>query len=442
MVRCDVIVVGGGVMGSAAAWWLARRGREVVLLEQFGQGHTRGSSHGRSRIFRLAYPEPDYVRLAQAALPLWHELEDDAGQVLLQTTGGLDHGDATVIGDVASALTTCGAASEWLSPEAARERWPMFRFDGPVCYQPDAGRCLADDTVRALQVRAAHHGATLRFDEASDTVEIGDGVVVTTPVDRYQAPVAVIAVGAWVARLLGAAMALPPLAITQEQPFHFEASTPSPPWPPWPSFIHYHRPVMYGLETPGEGIKVAEHHTGARLDDPDRRTFTVDPAGRQRVAGYVAQWIPGLVPRPVTETTCLYTTTPTEDFVIDRHGPLVLAAGFSGHGFKFAPLVGRYLADLAMSGEGPGPRFALAHDVNPTKGDVLGAGCEHLGQQISQRALLGRGEGVEERRRFVQPPQQLVPRPLALLGEGDVLGPAVGRMGLAGHDSPLLEPVH
>jgi sarcosine oxidase len=356
VIRSDVIVVGGGAMGSAAAWWLARRGRDVTLLEQYEQGHCRGSSHGGSRIFRLAYPDPVYINMAKAALPLWRELEEDAGRGLLETTGGLDHGDPGMVSAISAALRACSVTCQQLTRYEAAERWPMFRFDGPVCFQPDAGRCLADATVRALQDRATHYGAALHFEETAVQVEAnGDGIAVTTPADRYEAPVAVIAAGAWVERLISSTLPLPPLTVTQEQPFHFAALR----FGAWPSFIHYRQPAIYGLETPGEGIKVAEHHTGVRVDDLDRRTFAVDPTGRQRVIDYVDDWIPGLIAEPSSETTCLYTTTPSEDFVIDRRGPLVVAAGFSGHGFKFTPLVGRMLADLVVGGDGPGRRFAL-----------------------------------------------------------------------------------
>src|SRR3954471_17724870 len=125
----DVVVVGAGAMGSATAWWLARRGVEVVLLEQFEPGHTRGSSHGVTRIFRLAYYDPFYVRMAQATLPLWRELEDDAGEPLLDITGAVDHGDPRAVGMVADALQACGAPFQRLTPAAAGERWPAMRFD-------------------------------------------------------------------------------------------------------------------------------------------------------------------------------------------------------------------------------------------------------------------------------------------------------------------------
>src|SRR4051795_1786442 len=122
--KTDVVVIGAGAMGSATAWWLARRGIDVALLEQFEPGHTRGSSHGGTRIFRLAYYEPFYVRMPQAALPLWRELEDDAGEALLDITGAIDHGHPDAIDAVERALATCGARYERLTRDQATERWP------------------------------------------------------------------------------------------------------------------------------------------------------------------------------------------------------------------------------------------------------------------------------------------------------------------------------
>src|SRR4051812_20514737 len=138
-------------MGSAAAWWLAKEGRTVALLERFAPGHAQVSSHGRSRIFRLAYPDPFYVELAQRALPLWREVEEDAGEELLTTTGGLDHGPASSVGAVADALAARSATYELLDRDAAVERWPAMRFGETVLFQPDAGCCNADATVDALQ---------------------------------------------------------------------------------------------------------------------------------------------------------------------------------------------------------------------------------------------------------------------------------------------------
>src|SRR4051812_11332875 len=158
--RVDAVVVGGGVMGSASAWALARRGRDVVVLEQFGPGHTRGSSHGASRIFRLAYPDPFWVRLARHAEGEWRRLGADAGVTLLTRTGSLDHGEAAGVDAIAGALTAVGAPVERLDPAAARERWPGLRFDGAVVHQPDGGRIESARAWAALvgQVRQSGGG--------------------------------------------------------------------------------------------------------------------------------------------------------------------------------------------------------------------------------------------------------------------------------------------
>jgi sarcosine oxidase len=350
-----VVVVGGGAMGSAAAWWLAREGRSVVLLERFETAHKRGSSHGRSRIFRLAYADPFYVELAQRALPLWREVEDDAGESLLTTTGGVDHGPASSVGAVGGALRARGADYELLDADSARERWPGMRFVEGVLFQPDAGCCNADATVWALQRRAAAHGAVVHADVGSVALEReADGVVARTADTEFRAPVGVVACGPWTAEALAGLVSVPPLLVTREQVFYFRPADDD---CTWPSFIHHRTPYIYGLDTPSLGVKVAEHHTGAPTH-PDNRSFDVDGDGQTRVTRYVEEWFPGLQPEPAAAETCLYTTTPTEDFIIDRRGPLVVAAGFSGHGFKFTPLVGRLLADLAVGKPGP-TRFRL-----------------------------------------------------------------------------------
>ena len=348
--HCDVVVVGAGAMGSSTAWWLSRRGVDVVLLEQFEQGHVRGSSHGGSRIFRFAYPEPDYVALAQRALPPWRELEDDAAVPLLDTTGGFDHGDAGTIEQIAAALAACGAASERLTPDAARERWPEMAFDRAVLFQPDAGRCRSDDTVRAAarSGRGTRRGRAIRR-RPGDGVKRGDGVVARCEQAdlEVEARVAVITAGSWVEGVAPAGIGLPAMKVTQEQIVHFPPRAEG----EWPSFIHHRvemgEGVAYGLRTLGEGIKVGGHHEGP-VTDPDRRTFELDPTRVDEAVRYAEQWLPGVEPVPMFGVTCLYTTTPTEDFVVDRRGPFIIGSACSGHGFKFTPVIGLLLADLAM----------------------------------------------------------------------------------------------
>lgn len=351
MRRCDVLVVGGGAMGSATAWHLARRGVDVVLLERFGPGHPNGSSHGATRIFRYAYPDEGYVRMAMDALPLWRDLEQDSGEVLLETTGGLDIGDAADIGPVESALAACGASGARVDVPEAAERWPGLALDGGdvVLWQPDAGRIWAERTVAALQSQAAHHGGEVRHHEPVVSLSVATGHA-QTDADEYLAETIVVTAGAWLPAVVTGnvdAEGLPPLVVTREQTFHF---------PPldddlaWPSFIHHRgddAPPVYGLETPGEGVKVAEHGTGATVADPDDRSFDVDEVGRQRVIRYVQDRLPGLDPRPSTELTCLYTSTPDSGFLLERHGRMVVGSACSGHGFKFTPLIGQRLAELA-----------------------------------------------------------------------------------------------
>ncbi|HTN80544.1 MAG TPA: FAD-dependent oxidoreductase [Acidimicrobiales bacterium] len=361
-VDCDVVVVGAGTMGSSTAWWLARRGVDVVLLEQFEQGHVRGSSHGGSRIFRLAYPDVEYVALAQMALPLWRELEDDAGVPLLDTTGGIDHGDPSMIDAVRAALGARDATFESLSPDAAHERWPAMDFDRAVLAQPDAGRCRADDTVRALQDRAAAHGAAVHFSTGAAVVaERGEGVIARCPYADLEvlARVAVVTAGAWIDRVAPSHIGLPPLHVTQEQIVHF-APRDETDGGEWPSFIHHRSEVgegvVYGLRTPGEGIKVGGHHEGPVVD-PDQRSFDLDPGRVEESVRYAERWLPGVEPVPMFGVTCLYTTTPTEDFVVDRRGSFVIGSACSGHGFKFTPAIGLLLADLAMDASAV-PRIA------------------------------------------------------------------------------------
>lgn len=343
---CDVVVVGGGVTGSAAAWWLARGGVDVVLVEQFEPGHQRGSSHGSTRIFRLAYPEPAYVEMACRALPLWRELEDEAGVELLVTTGGLDYGNPSSVQQLVDALVRTGVPHDTLGPAEATGQWPGLVFDGPAVYQPDAGRIAADATVRVLHEQARMHGARVHVLEPVRTLTPLDdgGILVTSDRAQYRANVAVVTVGAWTSDLLGGLVDLPPLRVTREQVFHF----PSRIGPAvWPSYIYHGRTFVYGLQAPGcEGVKVAEHHAGAATT-ADSRSFDVDVTGQQRVIQHVETMMPGLDPVPTSMTTCLYTSTPDTSFVVERHGPIVVGSACSGHGFKFAPLIGHQLAALA-----------------------------------------------------------------------------------------------
>ena len=365
MSRCDVAVVGLGVMGSAAAWQLAGRGRSVIGVEQHAPDHVLGSSHGASRIFRLAYEQDDYVRLAVEALPLWRQLEEESSRPILTQTGAIDYGTPAVLERIADALRRNGLRGEWLEADEAQRRWPGFAFEGPVLYSPHGGRTDADAARAALQDAAANRGADLRFETRALNITPleGGGVVVATGSDEIEAHAVVVTVNAWAATMLGSLVDLPAISVTQEQPAFFAPLDPN---AEWPSFIQYAGDgtsasdfACYGLSSPDEnGVKVGEHGTGIPIDPGGERP-PVDGPRLERLSRYVSEHLPGLNPEPIGATRCLYATTPTEDFVLDRVGSVVVGVGFSGHGFKFAPAVGRVLADLADGGLAPAPRWSL-----------------------------------------------------------------------------------
>jgi len=378
----DLIIVGAGLAGSAAAWAASARGLDVVVLEAFGPGHKNGSSHGSARIFRRAYPDPLYVRLTGAAGERWRQLEAQAGESLLAFTGGLDFGadrDPRLLHEV---LTGCGVPAELLPPEEAARRWPYFDFTGAgeVMFHADAGVLDPHNAMAVMLRLAAAHGADVRFNTPVTRLapnQSGDGAVADTDSGSFTAPVVVVAVGAWLAPLLGDVVNLPPLTVTQQQIAHFapvpaqgeRADDDAATGAPWPIFI-YHDGAdnFYGLPGGRDGgapgaIKLGEH-AAVRATTAKDRDFGIDPAERTRLVDFVGARLPGLTATPMNEVTCLYTRTANEDFILDRSGPFVVASPCSGHGAKFAPLLGEIIADLAAGKPTPDQRFTIgAHGV-------------------------------------------------------------------------------
>lgn len=362
-----VVVIGAGVVGAATAYALTARGERVLLVEQHARGHHLGSSHGATRIFRQGYADPEYVALTTRALALWEALEAAAGEELIVRTGAVDHGRPEVVDAIAAALADADIPHESLTPEQAAARWPGIAFEGHVLTHPSAGRIRSDRTIEMFLTLAEATGlADLRFDTRVTGLEDhGDDVTVTlSDGSAVRTASVVAAVGSWAPTLVGELLAgrgagLPAIRVTQEQPAHFPSHLPD---AAWPSFVHWaDGDDVYGLLTPGEGVKVGFHGTGPVVD-PDHRDFMPVPAEAERLQAYVARYVPGVDATKPTFISCLYDNSPDEDFVIDRVGPLTVATGFSGHGFKFAPLLGEMLADLAMGGV-PHPRFALPEPV-------------------------------------------------------------------------------
>jgi sarcosine oxidase len=373
----DTVVIGGGAMGSAAAWALSRCGRQVTLVEQFGPGHRIGASHGTTRNLNPGYHRPEYVAMLAEGLALWDELEQESGEQLLARTGVVNHGPEPLFAAVAAALEQAGIRAEFLHPAEAAERWRGIRFDQQVLHLPDGGQLNPDAALPAMQRLAMVRGAEMRHHtKVVDFHVMDDGVQLVLEsaagTEVVTAAQAVVTAGGWTEKLLGgvvgnsagSGLRIPQLRVTQEQPVHFRATDPG---AAWPGFNHYpgagadykgwYSPV-YGMQTPGEGIKAGWHGVGPVVD-PDRRSFMPEPVQLAALQEYARTWLPGVDADSFEAVSCTYTTTPDEDFVLDRIGPVVIGAGFSGHGFKFTPVIGRILADLA-TGTRPAPEIFRA----------------------------------------------------------------------------------
>jgi len=356
-----IVVVGGGVMGLAAAWQLTRRGERPLVLERFARGHREGASHGETRNFNNAYGDAHYLDLLALARDGWEALGIVEGEPLLRLHGLVSHGDGTALGGsaavtlgvIADALAARGIPAELLDAAEAARRWPGMRFSDTALYSPDAGVARAAATLRELERRiVVGGGGEVRWNtQVHGLAADADGVDVVTDARVIRADTVVVTAGAWSAGLLGDHLGihLPPLRVTEESPAHFAARIAG----PWPSFNHFVAPDsqpsnVYGMPTPGEGVKVGFHGVGDEID-PDRRPHR--PRLQRELRAYVREWFPGLDPDTAVPISCTYTTTPTEAFVLDRVGRIVVGAGFSGQGFKFAPGVGATLAALALDAD-------------------------------------------------------------------------------------------
>jgi sarcosine oxidase len=316
-----VAVVGAGVMGNATAWALARRGVEVDLYEQFDLQHARGSSHGDARIFRISYPQAEYVALALESLPLWRELEAESDEELLRTTGSLDIGEDL---PHAAAMDAHGVEYEPLSVDDLRARYGIAVSGGGVL-QPDGGVLHADRCRRAFARRALAAGVRLH-----ERARIDD-------LDAVEADVVVVTAGSWVNRF-GFEL---PVRVTRETVAYFDIGRSTPTVIDWGPEL-----LAYALMSPDALLKVGLHMAGHETD-PD-----LDEGPNPDLVAGAQRWVErrfGVAPEPQRPESCLYTTTPDETFVLERRGRYVIGSACSGHGFKFAPAVGERLAALALA---------------------------------------------------------------------------------------------
>ncbi|XP_015277374.1 PREDICTED: peroxisomal sarcosine oxidase isoform X1 [Gekko japonicus] len=370
----DAVVVGAGIQGSFTAYHLAKRGQKTLLLEQFPLPHTRGSSHGQSRIIRSAYPQDYYVAMMKRAYQLWAELEAEAGTPLQRPTPMLVLGrqQNPEFQSYWQTMQRLDIPHETFTPQALAQKYPEIRPHGGEMAVADltAGVLYPDKALKAVQEQFRRSGGTVRDGEKVLAILPGSAVTITTNRGEYRAKRLVVTAGPWSSRLLdplGVQLPLQPLRIhvyywrakdsgTRSHVEHL------------PCFLginlNQDAHHIYGLPTdeyPGL-VKICYHHgSPVEPDRPDQLDRASTVPDLQILQGFVRNYLPGLDPEPAVQEHCLYTNTPDEDFILDRHprfNNIVIGAGFSGHGFKFAPVVGEILCQLSLGEE---PPYNLAH---------------------------------------------------------------------------------
>ncbi|GIK41482.1 MAG: N-methyl-L-tryptophan oxidase [Chloroflexota bacterium] len=377
----EYIVLGLGGLGSGAAYWLSRRaGREVLGLEQFETGHVRGGSQDHSRIIRLSYHTPEYVRLAKQAYTAWMVLEEEAGENLIVKTGGLDlwpAGSAIPGEDYTRSMQACDVPFERLDAAEIMRRWPQFRLTEDVygLYQAESGIAPAARCNAAHQRMARANGATLLDNTPISAVRPLNGAVeVMAGGTTYRCRKLIIAAGAWTNNILahfsppsqtasgsppsqggvggGSAFKLP-LTVTQEQVTYFATPHLADFAPEhFPIWIWMDEPCFYGFPVYGEPATKAAQDVGGEAVTAETRSFEPNPANAQRVEHFLQKYIPSALGPVLYTKTCLYTMPPDRDFVIDTipgYDHCSVAVG-AGHAFKFASLLGKILSELAIDG--------------------------------------------------------------------------------------------
>lgn len=363
----DAIVIGAGAMGSAAAYYLSKRGQRVLLLEQFELDHRKGSSYGYSRIIRYSYDHPEYVELMKDTFPLWFALEAELGEKLYFKTGGIDFGpdhderlQATI-----NAVRSSSISHDLLDVNEAMQRFPQFRFgEGfKVLYQPDSGFIAASEAVRGHLKLARKLGAVIVANSAVADIKIlTDSVEVAVERERYSAAKLIVAAGSWAQSLLRETGLELPLTVLRCQ-LNFMAPAnmslyESERCPVWIAHVSNRLPeTLYGIPShDGSGFKAA-FHGGAAVRNMAEIDYMPDESNVAALRPFLRAHIPGLATAPACESRiCLYTRTPDEHFIVDAHPEhkhVVIGAGFSGHGFKFSTMVGKMLTDIALDGATP-----------------------------------------------------------------------------------------
>lgn len=364
----DVIVIGAGGVGSAAAYYLSKAGQRVLLLEQFEINHQHGSSYGYSRVIRYSYDNPIYIDLMRAAYPLWFALQDEADEQLYVKTGGLDFGFPST--DTFQALKTSMDAADLdyqhLTQNEIHQRYPQFVLkDGMEgLFQSDAGLLRASRCVLAHVRLAQARGATVMDQTPVTRITLSsNGATVQTDREMFSCDRIVLTVGSWAKGLLAEQGIDLPLKIMPCQLGFYEASKVADFEPgTFPVFFAHmtgdYGEMPYGIphDDPNIGVKITTFYGWDTVDTPSQVDYTPSQDWTERIRTFARQYIPGAAGPLISTRRCLYTVTPDKHFIVDQHPSyphVVIGAGFSGHGFKFTTLLGKMLADLVVNGQTP-----------------------------------------------------------------------------------------
>ncbi len=364
--KFDAIVLGAGGVGSAAAYYLAKLGQKVLLLEQFELNHQKGSSYGFSRVIRYTYDNPIYIELMRAAYPLWFALEEEVGEQLYVKTGGLDFGFPTeeTFQKLKQSMDRAGLNYEYLEKNEVSQRFPQFNLDDGMAalYQAETGLLRASRCVLAHIRLAQKHGATVC--DRTPVIKIiphTNSVEIHTETETYLADRLVITAGSWSKALLAEQGINLPLKIMPCQLGFYQPKKPAAFKPGnFPVFFAHmngeYGEMPYGIPHEDEsiGVKVTTFYGWQTVDSPSEVDYTPNEDWVEYIRNFSRQYIPGAAGKTISTRRCLYTLTPDKHFVVDHHpnhAHIVFGAGFSGHGFKFTTLTGKMLAELALEGK-------------------------------------------------------------------------------------------
>ncbi|SDI60583.1 N-methyl-L-tryptophan oxidase [Natribacillus halophilus] len=358
----DVVVVGAGSMGMAAGYYLSRQGAKTLLIDAFDPPHSQGSHHGETRIIRHAYGEGrEYVPLAIRAQTLWNDLQEEADETIFEKTGVLGFGPegSAFIDEAIASSREYSLSLDLLDADEINKRWPGIQLPKGYkgCFEPDSGVLYSENCIRAYRQLAEKHNATLLTNTPVLNIETYDnGVSVQTDHETFTAKKIVISAGPWSGKVLANLGLDIPLQPTRQTVTWFDSDPSLYESDAFPAFfVDVPSGVYYGFPSfDGCGVKLGRFDTGQKTEPAYvNREYGIFPEDEGDVREFLETYMPEAAGKSNRGRACIFTRTPDEHFVVDlhpQHSHIVIAAGFSGHGFKFASVIGEVLSQLALDG--------------------------------------------------------------------------------------------